>query len=158
MMLPLRLCVFVLLLLSIAACETRQVTPPVLPTLASMNSIATDTYVATHAPPSDFDQITLAGIDDNLEGLSGWRYELRFTFDGIFSGTERPARYSNTLDVSYNQVRPARRVVATIDNDIQNERIKIKENKFIDVKFDENYKFTYNSKNRIKSDGYFVMN
>ena len=43
-------------------------------------------------------------------------------------------------------------------NDIQNERIKIKENKFIDVKFDKNYKFTYNSKNRIKSDGYFVMN
>ncbi|WP_121627042.1 hypothetical protein [Poseidonibacter antarcticus] len=42
-------------------------------------------------------------------------------------------------------------------NDIKDERIEIKKNKFIDVKFDKNYKFIYNSKNRIKSDGYFVM-
>ena len=42
-------------------------------------------------------------------------------------------------------------------NDIKDERIEVKKNKFIDVKFDKNYKFIYNSKNRIKSDGYFVM-
>lgn len=42
-------------------------------------------------------------------------------------------------------------------NDIKNERIEVKKNKFIDVKFDKNYKFIYNSKNRIKSDGFFEM-
>lgn len=42
-------------------------------------------------------------------------------------------------------------------NDIKDERIEVKKNKFIEVKFDKNYKFIYNSKNRIKSDGYFVM-
>jgi len=42
-------------------------------------------------------------------------------------------------------------------NDIKDERIEVKKNKFIDVKFDNNYKFIYNSKNRIKSDGYFEM-
>ena len=40
---------------------------------------------------------------------------------------------------------------------MKNERIEVKKNKFIDVKFDKNYKFIYNSKNRIKSDGYFEM-
>lgn len=37
------------------------------------------------------------------------------------------------------------------------ERIEVKKDKFIDVKFDKNYKFKYNSKGRIKSDGYFEM-
>ena len=42
-------------------------------------------------------------------------------------------------------------------NNIKNERIEVKKDKFIDVKFDKNYKFIYNSKNRIKSNGYFEM-
>jgi len=42
-------------------------------------------------------------------------------------------------------------------NDTKNERIKVKENKYIDIKFDTNYKFKYTSKDRIKSNGYFIM-
>ena len=42
-------------------------------------------------------------------------------------------------------------------NDTKSERINISEKKFIDVSFDKNYKFKYNSKGRIKSDGYFEM-
>ena len=42
-------------------------------------------------------------------------------------------------------------------NNTENERIEVKKGKFIDVKFDKNFKFIYNSKNRIKSKGYFEM-
>ena len=42
-------------------------------------------------------------------------------------------------------------------NNTENERIKVKKDKFIDVTFDKNFKFVYNSRNRIKSKGYFEM-
>lgn len=42
-------------------------------------------------------------------------------------------------------------------NNTKNERLQIKENKYIDIKFDTNYKFKYTSKDRIKSEGFFVM-
>lgn len=42
-------------------------------------------------------------------------------------------------------------------NDTKDERIEVKKDKFIDVKFDKNFKFIYNSRNRIKSKGYFEM-
>lgn len=42
-------------------------------------------------------------------------------------------------------------------NKMKNERIQIDEGKYIDVKLEDNYKFIYNSKGRIKSDGYFEM-
>ncbi len=42
-------------------------------------------------------------------------------------------------------------------NNTKDERIEVKKDKFIDVKFDKNYKFIYNSRNRIKSKGYFEM-
>ncbi len=42
-------------------------------------------------------------------------------------------------------------------NNTKDERIEVKKDKFIDVKFDKNFKFIYNSKNRIKSKGFFEM-
>jgi hypothetical protein len=42
-------------------------------------------------------------------------------------------------------------------NNTEDERIEVKKDKFIDVKFDKNFKFIYNSKNRIKSKGFFEM-
>ncbi len=43
------------------------------------------------------------------------------------------------------------------NNNIKDERIQLKKDKYIDVKFDKNYKFTYTSKGKIKSNGYFIM-
>ena len=42
-------------------------------------------------------------------------------------------------------------------NNTKEERLEVKKDKFIDVTFDKNYKFIYNSKNRIKSKGFFEM-
>lgn len=43
------------------------------------------------------------------------------------------------------------------NNNKEDERIEVKKDKFIDVTFDKNFKFVYNSRNRVKSKGYFEM-
>ena len=42
-------------------------------------------------------------------------------------------------------------------NDLKNERIIVKKDKYVDVELKENYKFKYTSKGKIKSDGFFIM-
>ncbi len=42
-------------------------------------------------------------------------------------------------------------------NNLKAEKIQIKEDKYIDIYLDENFKFEYNSKGEIKSIGYFKM-
>lgn len=42
-------------------------------------------------------------------------------------------------------------------NDLKNERIIVKEDKFVDVELKDNYKFKYTSKGKVKSDGFFIM-
>jgi len=44
-----------------------------------------------------------------------------------------------------------------IANDVKAEKIEVKKDKFIDVSFDKNFQFTYNSKGRIKSEGHLEM-
>jgi len=42
-------------------------------------------------------------------------------------------------------------------NDVKAEKIEVKKDKFITVTYDKNYKFIYNSKGRIKSEGFLEM-
>ncbi|UTJ07435.1 hypothetical protein [Arcobacter roscoffensis] len=42
-------------------------------------------------------------------------------------------------------------------NDVKTEKLEVKKDKFITVSFDENFKFVYDSKGRIKSEGYLEM-
>lgn len=44
-----------------------------------------------------------------------------------------------------------------IANDVKAEKIEVKKDKFIEVEHDGNFKFTYNSKGRIKSKGHLEM-
>lgn len=44
-----------------------------------------------------------------------------------------------------------------IKNDVKSEKIEVKKDKFITVSFDENFKFIYNSKGKIKSKGHLQM-
>ncbi|MGA1933094.1 hypothetical protein ACH5BF_10310 [Arcobacter sp. YIC-464] len=44
-----------------------------------------------------------------------------------------------------------------IANDVKTEKIEVKKDKFITVSFDENFKFIYDSKGRVKSEGYLEM-
>lgn len=44
-----------------------------------------------------------------------------------------------------------------IANDVKAEKIEVKKDKFIEVSFDKNFQFRYNSKGRIKSEGHLEM-
>ena len=42
-------------------------------------------------------------------------------------------------------------------NNLKNERIVVKKEKYVDVELKDNYKFKYTSKGKVKSDGFFIM-
>ncbi len=92
-----------------------------LPTLARPDQLPTDIALTENAPPAGFDSVSFPRIDDNLRALPGWRYEMTLRFDGVFARTPRETHLLTQADVRYNQVASARRVVATVDNDLQGE-------------------------------------
>lgn len=101
------------------ACGTRDSLPPPLPTVMPMEAAATALVLTQNAPPPGFDTIAFPSIDAGLHLLPGWRYEVSLNFEGVFARTPRAIAAASTAEVSFNQVASARRVVATIDNDIQ---------------------------------------
>lgn len=108
----------VIMLLALSGCN-RNNSLEALPTLAEPNAIATGLVLTEKAPPQGFDTVSFPHIDDNLEALSGWRYEMVFGFNGVYSRTSREATSSTKATVTYNQLGSARRVVATIDDDLE---------------------------------------
>lgn len=91
----------------------------VLPTLAQADAVATGLVLTENAPPAGFDLVSFPRIDDNLTALSGWRYEMVFAFNGVYARTPRETATSTEATVTYNQLGSERRVVATIDNDLE---------------------------------------
>lgn len=103
--------------LLLAGCRER--TPVLLPTPMQVEARLTEIVLTENAPPPAYSQISVERIDSNLSALSGWRYSAQFIFEGVYSGTTREANASSTLDVEFNQVANARRVVARIDTETQ---------------------------------------
>ena len=91
----------------------------VLPTLANPEAIATGLVLTENAPPAGFETVSFPAIDDNLTDLPGWRYEMFFSFDGVFARTPRTTGASTQATVTYNQVASAQRVQANIDVDLE---------------------------------------
>lgn len=106
-------------ILLLTACGTRTIVPPSLPTVMPMEAAATALVLTQNAPPPGFEAVAFPTIDAGLNLLAGWRYEVSLNFAGVFSRTPRAVAAASTAEVSFNQVASARRVVATIDNDIQ---------------------------------------
>lgn len=94
------------------ACTPREMTPPPLPTVASVDMLATAAVLTAIAPPMGYDVLVgLERIDAGLLNVSGWTYSALAEFEGVVSRTDRPAYYRQALEVSYHQVATARRVV-----------------------------------------------
>lgn len=108
----------ILLLLLLAACN-RSTSQDPLPTLAAPEAIATGLVLTENAPPAGFDSISFPHIDANVEFLSGWRAEIYFAFNGVYARTTRNASVSTQATVYYDQVGSARRILATLDNDLE---------------------------------------
>lgn len=113
-----RLIALICLLLLLAGCR-RQADP--LPTLASVEGAATAVVLTENAPPAGYDAVAFPQIDDNLTALPGWHYTAIVQFDGVVARTTREISTRTQADVYYNQVASARRVVAEVRNDLQNQ-------------------------------------
>lgn len=111
-----------LLIMGLTACGTRELTPPPLPTVMPMEAAATALVLTENAPPTGFEAVSFPRVDAGLNLLPGWRYEVALNFEGVFARTPRAVAASTVAEVTFNQVASARRVVATIDNDIQSAR------------------------------------
>jgi hypothetical protein len=109
-----------LILLLVSGC-TLSNTPEALPTVAQANAVATGLVLTENAPPSGFDTVSFPRIDANLAALGGWRYKMIFGFNGVYARTPREIASNTEAIVTYNQVGSARRVVATIDDGLEDE-------------------------------------
>ncbi|GAB5494045.1 MAG: hypothetical protein Phog2KO_42600 [Phototrophicaceae bacterium] len=113
--------VLITIIFILSACTQQDSTPQVLPTLAEPDAIATGFVLTENAPPAGFETVSFPSIDANLELLSGWRYQMFFSFNGVFARTPRQTSASTQAVVTYNQVASARRVEAVIDVDLEDQ-------------------------------------
>ncbi|MCU0511642.1 MAG: hypothetical protein MUE40_03635 [Anaerolineae bacterium] len=110
------------LLLLLAGCGVRPpAPPPALPTALPVEAAATAFYLTENAPPPGREVVSFPQIDAGLAQQPGWRYEATLSFEGVFARTTRPITARTTLEVSFNQVTSARRVSASVDNDLQSD-------------------------------------
>lgn len=106
-----------------AGCETLKPDDRPLPTIINdLDAAATAQVMTQNAPPPRFrDQIALPNFEAGLEALPGWQYSVTAEFEGVFSGTSRPATASTTAQVAYYQLTSARRVVLTAEGSLLTE-------------------------------------
>lgn len=90
-----------------------------LPTIAVPGEAATRAIQTQNAPPEGYTTISLPRIDDNLTRLPGWRYDMSLSFEGVFARTTRDVQARTEASVWYNQVASARRVIATVNNGLE---------------------------------------
>lgn len=101
-----------LTLIASAACTTpRGLGPQDIPTLASLDDLATALPLTQNAPPAPFNGTltTFANVDNTLPSLAGWRYLVQLDFEGVFADTPRQASASARAEVWFNQLASARR-------------------------------------------------
>lgn len=103
----------VLLVMLLAACGGRGLTPDDLPTrVPSIDALATSVVLTENAPPPPYnEQISFDRVDSNLRELEGWHYTVLLAFDGAFAQTGRETSAEARAEVWFNQIASARRVV-----------------------------------------------
>jgi hypothetical protein len=107
----------------IAGCETFTPTDQPLPTIISdLDAAATAQIMTQNAPPPRFrERITLPTFESGLSDLPGWQYTVTAEFEGVFSGTSRPATATTTAQVAFHQLTSARRVVLSAEGSLLTE-------------------------------------
>jgi len=110
--------VYGVVMLCLAACNSRPFVPALLPTTASLDTEATALMQTKNAPPEGFSTVSFPRVDQTLIKLSGWHYEALLVFEGIYARTTRPVAARADLQVWYDQVGSARRAAATLETDL----------------------------------------
>lgn len=106
-------CLVVTLCVCLSACTERA--PAQLPTIAAPEAAATSIILTRNAPPAGYDSVSFPQIDANLQRLSGWRYEMTLSFEGVFARTPRDVSVQTELAASYSQLNSARRIEVDLD-------------------------------------------
>jgi hypothetical protein len=109
----------ILMLSLLGACRRENIVT--LPTPITADTAATHIFLTREAPPVGFDTVGFASLDANLNVIDGWRYEMSFEFEGVFARTTRLTSAKTSVQVQANNLFSARRVTASIDNDLQAE-------------------------------------
>ena len=107
----------------IAGCETFTPTDQPLPTIINdLDAAATAQVMTQNAPPPRFrERIALPTFESGLDALPGWQYTVIAEFEGVFSGTSRPATATTAAQVAYHQLTSARRVTLSAEGSLLTE-------------------------------------
>ena len=90
-----------------------------IPTVASVDALATSVLQTENAPPEGFrGPVSFPLVDQNLQALAGWHYTVTLQFSGTFSAVARETSASANAEVWYNQLGSARRVVVTTSGEL----------------------------------------
>lgn len=117
-----RLLLLTLFALLLAACESQrgQRAEDVVPTIASMESLATVLPLTQNAPPPPYngDVTRFSLVDNELNELAGYHYVVQLEFNGVFARTPRETRAFARAEAWSNQLGSARRVVFNTSGDL----------------------------------------
>ena len=105
-----------LALFIVAGCRSqRNVTPAAVPTVASLDALATAQPLTQNAPPPPYntEQTRFVRLDDGLNQLPGARYVVQLRFDGTYAETGQQVSASAQAEVTLDQLTSARRVLLT---------------------------------------------
>ena len=121
-LLTLRLIFLLAMALTAAAgCRSqRNQSPDAVPTIASLDALATALPLTQNAPPTPWnrEQTGFARIDDGLNNLPGAHYTVRLEFDGAIAETGQAVNASAQADVTLDQLTSARRVLLTTQGEL----------------------------------------
>ena len=109
---------FVVLAFVLSGCRERGLTLADIPTPITPDARATEIILTQNAPPSDFGEVSLPQIDQNLVNLSGWHYTVDMEFDGVVAGADVKTSGRVQAEVWYNQIASARRVIVETQGDL----------------------------------------
>jgi hypothetical protein len=125
----------------LAGCRSqRNATPVPVPTLASLDMLATAQPLTQNAPPPPFDseQTRYVRIDDGLNQLAGARTVVQLEFDGTYTETGQQVSASAQAEITLDQLTSARRVVLTTEgsligqpDDTQFEAVRLGEDAYL---------------------------
>ena len=121
MFIRLSLTILALCPLALAGCRSqRNQSPETVPTVASLDALATAIPLTQNAPPTpwNLEQTRFARIDDGLSALSGAHYTVLLQFDGAVVGTGQTVNASAQADVTLDQLTSARRVLLTTQGEL----------------------------------------
>lgn len=102
-----------ILITSLTACQPDRV----VPTVASIESLATETFQTKEAPPAEFQQVQFEKIDASLSAQPAWHAVVTLSFDGTYAETNQPTNGSIAANIYANELSGEKRVVLDVKGD-----------------------------------------